>query len=498
MKKYIFVFLILSSALFLSAQNTSVHSDYFTVSESGSDFSSISSAVSFAESCGIDTFSVLIYGSIPSENVVISEDNVEISFFGINTASNCDLGSTVFLIKGQSVTAHFQNISCSKIRNEGKIDYFGLFFCMIDTLVSEGDIAFSDIFGSEIISSFAWKSSGYMGMSQGKNIGYLFSGVMADVYNTASDTMTIFQKNGVKHIYWDNDQTYIKYANIPGSLTVKNSIVLYGDSSSIYMKPNEFNMSGNMKIKGKSSYFFFDGKNAKLDIAAALNLTGTLYGASNISSNSFTAAAGMPLALEYQPMPSGGIRWQFSSSEDTKDKSLYENNEGIIKVARRMVPDAKGSIEPMAAAALFFADKKTAVNNNSWTSVPFSSESFQRGDTLNFRLSKKKITDIIIAADGVYSFYGDAMFISSSESARNAIFGMRILINGKELNGSGSELNVNLAQGESGKISTSAVSALKQGDIISLQIWMEEGFSLYSPKILDNKYPLSLTIVQIK
>jgi len=558
MKKATLIILLSCAAVYLSSQNLTGDLDSympkfyqlikdsadfryhktFSVSKEGSQFSSISSVLDFARKNKLDTLNILIYGNLDAETVYIDTPFRFISVCGVNSACNAGLSNTVIVNRADSIFLSLQNLSFSSLKNSGYMAYMGFFHNMIESMTSTKDVAFSDIFASEITEDFNWPSSGYLVMTQGKGVGKNFYGIISNCLNKRGDTLIIYGKEQKRELYFVDNFIFGRYMHITGYLNVQNQISVMNGKSVSVIRANEAVLSGNFKARSEADSIFFspesksagvtlpwrvtgditvegsglvrmgedgtffiknEGRDSVSYRGGTLNLFGSsLMGEGNIFMGGYNNSPGKPLLMKYNMGVNNPVRWAFADGDRLEDFSMYEDSANSIIVKRQLKPDTLskyGSIEPLAGSSEWRASK--AVSGKVFSSILFEERETLRGDSL-FSWDKKS-GSIKVNSSGIYYAGYSATVKKSKTTEEPCKAALRLLKNKAE---EGKLNSVTTLAGDFEGLSTltgGGVIALNAGDVLSLEFYSSsEDVTLEGDDVFSSKNAVIFYLNQVK
>ncbi|MGE3062299.1 MAG: hypothetical protein AB7T10_01525 [bacterium] len=510
----------------------------FNVSYQGAEFSSINQVLDHCRKNKLDTISILIYGNLEAESVYIDTPFRFISICGVNSACNASLSNTVFINKADSIYLTLQNLSFKSLENTGYMAYMGFFHNMIESMRSTKDVAFSDIFASEITEDFNWPSTGYLVWTQGKGVGKNFYGIISNCYNKRGDTLIIYGNEQKRELYFADNFTFIRYLHITGYLNVQNQISIMNGRAVSVLRADETVLAGDFKTRTKTDSIYFSGSAKNSGITTPWRIEGDLtvegegyakiskdgalfirekngdsiqfsggrlsmskndiMGEGNIFMKSFLNFPGSPLLMKYNIGTNSPVRWGIADGDKISDFSIFEDSANSIIVRKSMKPDTlsmMGSISTFAGAAEWTASD--VFSNGKFTSIVFSERKTFRGDSL-FSWDKK--TGVItVNYDGIYyaGYTASVKKIGTPDSSCKAA--LRLVKNKKEEE----KLNsvVTLQENFEGysTLNCAGVLSLKKGDLLSLEFYSSTGnVSLRADDIFSSKNALFFYLNQIK
>ena len=511
----------------------------FNVSSIGAKFSSINSVLDYAKENKLDTISILIYGNLPAETVKFEGPFRFISICGVNSACNADLSNTVFINTAESIYISLQNLSFKSLRNEGHIAYLGFFHNMIEEMVSEKDVVFSDIFGSEITENFKWPSDGYLAFTQGKGMGKEFYGIISNIYNTSGDSLIIFGYNKTRELYFTNNFTFSRYLHVTGYLNVQNQISIMNGKAVSVLRANEAVLTGDFKARTPTDSIFFksDSKVAgvttpwsvKGDLTvegegfAKISKDGTFFikeknndsisfkggridiskndivGEGNIYMMNYMNPPGKTLTLKYNMGVNDPIRWGIADGDKILDYSILEDSSNSIFVRKEMKPDTLsgyGDIKVFAGAGLWSVKSVKLKKEGVFERIVFDESSILRQDSL-FSWDKKTGSVAVKKTGLYYVGYNGTVNCSNENEIKNKA-AVRVMKNKFEQKGLNGIISI------SSKTSQSCISAgcpvkLNQNDTLSVEFYSSNnGISLIADEVFSNESGFVFYIYELK
>ncbi|MDD3804374.1 MAG: hypothetical protein PHW02_08340 [bacterium] len=510
----------------------------FSVSLQGAQFSSINKVLEYSKKNKLDTLNILIYGNLEAETVYIDTPFRFISICGVNSACNAGLSNTVFINKADSIYLTLQNLSFSVLRNEAYMAYMGFFHNMIEKMISTTDVAFSDIFASEITMDFNWPSTGYLAFTQGSGVGKNFYGIISNCYNTRGDTLFLFGDDQKRELYFADNFAFSRYLHVTGYLNVQNQISIMNGRSVSIIRADETTLAGDFKSRTKADSIYFSSNSMKSGVTtdwlvkgdlnvgedglARLSKDGNLFlkekngdsiifrggqllmskndisGEGTVYMNSFSNYPGMPLLLKYNAGVNSSVKWAIADGDRIEEFSMMEDSSGCIFVRKKMAPDTlsgDGEINPLSGAAELKADRIECLVSNSFAPILFSDFKVYR-DKRIFSWNKKN-SKICVHSTGLFYAGYRVILNRKSLSQEDQRVAFRVMKNGIEE----SSLNSIASMRFPGffTLGGSGVLRLTEGDSLSLEFFSSDlEIAVESDNIFSSGDGISFYIYQVK